>query len=108
MKKDGRKFAIVEVTMSICVAVMGMVLLMYNSILPSLEKQVQSSLGYDVLFKVESSQANAVETVLRKADIQNYYTSTTIDFQRVSLNGKKQKRMKWYTAWTVCMMICPM
>lgn len=91
MKKDGRKFAIVEVTMSICVAVMGMVLLMYNSILPSLEKQVQSSLGYDVLFKVESSQANAVETVLRKANIQNYYTSTTIDFHLVSLNGKKPK-----------------
>lgn len=89
MKKDGRKFAIVEVTMAICVAVMGMVLLMYNSILPSLEKQVQNSLGYDILFKVESNQENVVEKVLHEADIQNYYTSTTIDFQLVSVNGKK-------------------
>ena len=40
---------------------------------------------------VESSQANAVETVLQKADIQNYYTSTTVDFRIVSLSGKKLK-----------------
>ena len=69
MKKDGRKFTIVEVTISICIAVIGMVLLMYNSILPSLEKQVKNSLGYDVLFKAESSEANAVEKVLGKAEL---------------------------------------
>ena len=92
MKKDGGKFAVVEVTISICIAVIGMVLLMYNSILPSLEKQVKNSLGYDVLFKAESSEANAVEKVLGKADIQTYYTSTIIDFQLVSVNDKKVEK----------------
>ncbi len=96
MMKDSEKFSLVIMTTSISVAVVGMVLLMYNSILPSLEKQVQGSLGYNAMFRVNISNEEEVNNVLKEADIKDFYISSIVDFNIVKVNGETIEQLDSY------------
>ena len=103
MMKDGRKFSLVIMTISISVAVVGSVLLMYNSILPSLEKQVEGSLGYNAMFKVNRNKEESINLALKEAKIKDFYVSSIVDFNIVKVNGKLVKQLDDYDYSIDCM-----
>lgn len=85
---DGFKYTIVVLTISICVAIVGIILSIGNSMLPSLQKQLKNSLGYDVFFKISRDKAREVDQLLDKKPIAKYYKSEATDFRFISISGK--------------------
>lgn len=89
LKKDNKKFSFIVLVISICVAVIGMILLIYNSILPSLESQVENSLGYNALFKVNAKEEKVVNNLLEESKDTGYFISTIVDFSLLAINGTR-------------------
>lgn len=101
--KDSKKFSLVIMTISISVAVVGVVLLMYNSILPSLEKQVEGSLGYNAMFKVNITKEEAVNLALKQSEIKDFYVSSIVDFNIIRVNGELVEQLDEYDYSIDCM-----
>lgn len=94
--KDSKKFSLVSLTISISVAIVGLVLLMYNSILPSLEKQVEGSLGFNGIFKIPIEKKEEIDLALKDKTLNNYYISSIVDFSLIKVNGSIVEKMDDY------------
>lgn len=103
MRKDRMKFSLAILVISFSVAVISMVLLMYNSILPSLESQVKNSLGYDALFKVNAERELEVSNAVEKSGADTFYQSTVVDFSLVAVNHRKIEVQEDYLYTIDCM-----
>lgn len=103
LKNEKKKFSMIELVMSICVAVVALVLLMYNSILPSLETQVKNSLGYDALFKVNVQREQAVNDAIMKCGADAFYESVTVEFSLAAINQQEVEVLDDYSYSMDCM-----
>lgn len=103
LRKNCQKFSLIVLVLSICVSIIGTVLLMYNSIQPSLEKQVKNSLGYDALFKIGTKQEQMVNEVLKNSNIDSYFESAILDFTLKEINGVLVEKKDDYEYSMDCM-----
>lgn len=87
LKKDKKRFSFIVLVISLCTTIIGMVLLTYNSIFPSLEKQVENSLGYNALFKTNIEKELQINKILKSSNADIYYMSSIVDFSLINING---------------------
>jgi predicted lysophospholipase L1 biosynthesis ABC-type transport system permease subunit len=103
LRKNYRKFSMIVLVLSICVSIVGTILIMYNSIQPSLENQIKNSLGYDALFKIGTEQEQKVNEVLKDCNIDSYFESAILDFTLKEINGVPVEQKDAYEYSMDCM-----